>query len=299
MVRRIRSPLSIFGGKSMLAPKILSLFPEHERYCEPFLGGGAIFFSKKPCPYEVINDVDEAIILFFRILCNRSEELISLCQLTEYNECLFDECRATWHDEPDELLRAWKWFVVSRQSFSGYFGYQSHVVTTSRSGHAISVSTWISVVRQLPKFVGRLRNAKILCGDWWEAVQLADAPDCLHYMDPPYVPQTRKGRSKGNPGKKYRYELTIEDHEQLVDRLLHEVQGHVVLSGYAHPVYKPLEDAGWKRIDWKTVCHAVGKGRDSGLIGVKGATKKLHSRIESVWLDPRTAADVMIKLPLD
>jgi len=140
-------------------------------------------------------------------------------------------------------------------------------------------------VERLPEVVERLRNTQILCGDWWRAVRVTDTPDCLHYLDPPYVPATRRS-------VRYKHELTLEDHEQLVDRLLHEVHGRVVLSGYAHPVYQPLEDAGWRRVDWATACYAAGRTRGTGILG-EGAATRMQKRIESVWLDPRTADEVL------
>ncbi len=292
---RLRSPLRWYGGKGMMTAKLLPLLPAHRQYCEPFFGGGSVFFAKLPCEHETINDVDEAVASFFRVLRDRAGEFIARCQLTEYGEGLWRDCLATWRDESDELLRAWKWFVVARQSFSGSFGgSHSHTRTATNRGRGQSVDKWVMAVERLPEVVERLRNTQILCGDWWRAVRVTDTPDCLHYLDPPYVPQTRVGGENGHPSKGYRHELTLQDHEQLVERLLHEVQGRVVLSGYAHPVYLPLEEAGWQRIDWETVCHAAGKTRGTGMLG-EGAAKRMQRRVESVWLDPLTAAEVMPK----
>ncbi len=43
--------------------------------------------------------------------------------------------------------------------------------------------------------------------------------------------------------------------------------GKAVLSGYAHPLYAPLEAAGWHRIDWQTACHAAARTRATGILG--------------------------------
>jgi DNA adenine methylase len=273
----------------------LPLLPAHRQYCELFFGGGSVFFAKAPCEHETINDAEEGVAHFFRVLRDRSDEFITRCQLTEYGEGLYRDCRATWRDEPDELLRAWKWFVVARQSFSGSFGgSHSHTRTHVGRGRPCNVNNWLMAVERLPEVVERLRNTQILCGDWWRAVCVTDTPDCCHYLDPPYVPQTRVGGENGHPPEGYRHELTLQDHEQLVERLLHEVRGRVVLSGYAHPVYLPLEEAGWRRLDWETACYAAGKTRGTGILG-EGAAKRMQRRVESVWLDPLTAAEVMPK----
>jgi len=46
------------GGKWRIADWIISHFPQHKVYCEPFFGSGAVFFSKSPSYIETINDID-------------------------------------------------------------------------------------------------------------------------------------------------------------------------------------------------------------------------------------------------
>ena len=272
-----------------MTAKLLPLLPKHLQYDEPFFGGGSVFFAKAPCPHETINDLDEGVAGFFRVLRDRGEEFHMRCELTEYGEALWRDCRETWREEPDDLLRAWKWFVVARQSFSGRFGCaQSHTRTDSNRGLAGAVSRWLSCIDRLPEVTARLRDTQILCGDWRRAMACTDTPDCLHFLDPPYMPATRSNH-------RYAHELTASDHLGVVEYLLSgEVQGCIVLCGYASGTYEPLESAGWARLDFATACHAAGRTRGTGLLG-KGAALAKQARIESVWLCPRTAAEVLEK----
>jgi DNA adenine methylase len=64
----MKTPVSYYGGKQTLAPIILGLIPEHRLYCEPFLGGAAVFFAKKPSKVEVINDTNCELINFYEVL---------------------------------------------------------------------------------------------------------------------------------------------------------------------------------------------------------------------------------------
>jgi DNA adenine methylase len=61
----LKIPVSYYGGKQQLASIILGLIPEHRLYCEPFLGGAAVFFAKEPSPVEVINDTNGQLINFY------------------------------------------------------------------------------------------------------------------------------------------------------------------------------------------------------------------------------------------
>jgi len=184
------------------------------------------------------------------------------------------------------------WFVVARQSFGGlgpsdHGGgiVHGHTRTAVRRGMAGVCSTWLSCIERLPEVVARLKCTQILTGDALRALRCTDTPDCLAYCDPPYVHGTRACSG-------YAHEMTDADHEALVAYLLTEWTGKVVLSGYAHPLYEPLEAAGWHRIDWQTACYAAGRTRATGIL-CDGAAFATQARTESVWLCPRTAAEVL------
>jgi DNA adenine methylase len=64
----MKTPISYYGGKQTLAKTILGFIPSHRIYCEPFFGGGAIFFAKEPSKVEIINDANGEIINFYEVL---------------------------------------------------------------------------------------------------------------------------------------------------------------------------------------------------------------------------------------
>ncbi len=100
-----------------------------------------------------------------------------------------------------------------------------------------------------------------------------DGPRTLFYLDPPYVPDTRiNGR--------YQHELNQDDHHQLVEHLL-TINGMVVLSGYAHEAYEPLEVRGWPRQDYDVPAY-TSSGRER--------------RVECLWLSSSLAAIVPERL---
>src|SRR6266446_8073504 len=68
-------PIPYIGGKNRLATKIVTLFPEHTTYVEAFAGGAQVFFRKQPSQVEVLNDLSNDIVNFFRVCQLHHQEL--------------------------------------------------------------------------------------------------------------------------------------------------------------------------------------------------------------------------------
>ena len=282
---QLRSPIFWFGGKGRMVLKLLNLLPPHEHYCEPFGGGASLLFAKRPCGgVEVYNDINEGLYDLFCVL--RDEALYPrfkrLVDLTLYARKDYEVCRDTWATTEDRVERAWRWFVVARQSFSGRFsaGWGSVVTQVSR-GVADTCNSWNSVRGQLDAIHERLRGVQVECADWRVIIERYNAPGYLVYCDPPYVHGTRKAGE-------YAHEMTDDDHADLVKRLL-EHPAMVMLSGYPHEAHKPLSTAGWQRDEFKTACYAAGRTRHTGLQGA-GAAMAKQARTEVVWRNPAAMA---------
>ena len=71
-----------------MVKEILPLIPEHTSYVEPFFGGGAVFFAKKPVKHEVINDINHNAITFYRVLKNNFESLHREIDCTLHSEAI-------------------------------------------------------------------------------------------------------------------------------------------------------------------------------------------------------------------
>lgn len=190
--RRLRSPITWFGGKGILAPKIVPFFPPHTCYVEPFCGGASCLFAKAPSPVEVINDVNSDIVNFFRVLrdAQKFEEFHRLTALTPYSREEYaryrTDWRTKWQECADDVERAYRWYVIARMSFAGEFGRSwGRSVSTSRLGIANAVAQWLSIVDMLPAIAERVRTVQIEHGDWLKVLEDYDTPDTLFYIDPP------------------------------------------------------------------------------------------------------------------
>lgn len=222
--RQGKSPVRWFGGKYRLAPHIVDLFPPHRIYVEVFGGGGSVLFAKEPSVVEVYNDLDEGVSNFFAVIRDETSCAILAKRLaaTPYSRADYYDCLKSWSHVTDSIEKARQWFVIMRMSFGGMFG---NAWGFGRSGEKQSMTTsaWLGAQRLILEAQERLALVQIENRDFRKIISLYDTPETLFYLDPPYVPDTRK---EG----KYRCELTAVDHHDLVQLIL-SMQGQVILSG--------------------------------------------------------------------
>lgn len=278
--RRIDSPIHWFGGKCRMIRYLLPFVPEHKVYVELFGGGASLLLAKKPSPVEIYNDIDSGLVNFFKVLIDEkmfAEFKIKVSLLACSRE-LWKEYKETWQLDPDPVMRAVKWFVVARQSFSGEFGHGwSSSFKTIRRGVASSVSSWLGCVDKLPEVHGRLQLAQIECMDWRHVINKYDSDETFFYFDPPYVKSTR---SEG----RYKCELEYSDHVDLVNRLV-DLKGMALLTMYDHKLYSVLLSDGWGRIKLERICDAAGRTRGTGLLGDGGVCDQV--RVEYIWMNSK------------
>jgi DNA adenine methylase len=256
------------GGKWRLAKWIISHFPEHRIYTETF-GGAASVLMQKPRSYaEVYNDLDGEIVNLFRVLRNpaQARELLRQIELTPFAR---EEFELTYLTDGDPIEQARR--TVAR-SFMGFGSAAASGQPTGFRGDSNRSGTtpahdWRNYPAAMAAIVDRVSGVVIENKSAEEVVLQYDSPDTLHYVDPPYVHETRSQKKRTHSA--YRFEMTDSQHRDLAE-ILHNTQGYVVLSGYACPLYDELY-TDWYRVD--RVAHADG-ARD---------------RIESLWLNPRTA----------
>ncbi len=228
-----------------MASKINNIIPEHKLYVEVFGGGGHLLFKKEKSEIEVYNDIDSGLTSFFKVLRDKAKanELHRRLVLTLHSREEFLNCRDTWQDEVDEIERVRKWYVHLMQSFSGNCSSWSHSKTVSRRGMSQATSKYLSNIDDnLPLAVERFRTVQVENMDYKDLIKKYDTKDTLFYLDPPYIHNTRKMTFK------YNYELTDNEHKELVGILLN-IKGKAILSGYDNEIYNELIDNGWEKFN--------------------------------------------------
>lgn len=271
-----RPALRWFGGKWRLAPWILGYVPAHRRYTEVY-GGGASVLIRKPRSYaEVYNDLDVEVVNLFRVLRDPAlaPVLVQQLRMTPFAR---EEFVAAYEPCEEPVERARRLVVLS---FMG-FGSNAHAKrstgfrsNTTRAG-TTPASDWMNYPDALELVIGRMRGVVIENRPALTVLAAHDGTDTVHYVDPPYVWETR---ARCDNQRNYRHELDDDDHRELLDAL-QSLKGAVVLSGYAHPIYDEQLGA-WKRIEKPT--HADGA----------------RKRTEVLWLNPACVARLEAVGPL-
>lgn len=241
------------GGKWRLAPWVIGHFPKHRVYVEPFGGAASVLLRKPRSRGEVYNDLWSRIVDVFRVLRDdaKAADLARRLSLTPFAREEFEAASPSAFETDDIVERA-RLTIVRAYMGHGSNSPNELMSTGFRSNSMRSNTTpaaeWSNYADCIPEFSARLRGVVIENRPAAEVMVGFDAGDTLHYVDPPYVHETR---SVGNPHCKkhmYAYELTDMQHRDLATTL-HRLAGMVVLSGYPCPLYDKDLYRDWYRTE--------------------------------------------------
>lgn len=244
-----RPVLRYHGGKWKLAPWILSFFPKHRVYIEPF-GGAASILMRKPRSYaEVYNDEWDTVVNVFRVLRDpdqaaRLEQLLTLTPYARAEYELTATAAVTGIADPVErarltILRSLAGFGSASTNGDYSTGFRSN---SHRSG-TTPAHDWANYPKHVASFTERLAGVCIEKRPAVDVLAQHDRAETLFYVDPPY-PHVTRNMARGNAA--YAHEMSDDDHRRLADAL-RGVIGMVVLSGYACDLYDRDLYPDWQR----------------------------------------------------
>lgn len=235
----MKTPLTYYGGKSQLASKIVSLIPEHQTYCEPFIGGAAVFFAKQKSKHEIINDINSEIINFYEVLQRDFPALQAEINISLHSRKLHRHAQVIY-DNPEmfgRIKRAWAVWMLANGSFGcnieAGFGYDKSG-TTSRK---LANKRW----QFTDDLAIRLQDVQIECCDALRIIRSRDSKNTFFYLDPPYV-GSFQGHYDG---------YTQEDFDALISELS-KIEGRFLLSSYRNKALtEAVKSLGWHQIELK------------------------------------------------
>jgi len=263
----IRHPVMRYhGAKFRLASWIISFFPHHECYVEPFGGAAGVLMQKARSYAEVYNDLDGDIANVFLVLRDPPlrEKLIDLCVMTPYSRDEFIKCNQQSSDSVEQARRT---LFRAEAGFGsgGASGYNTGFRSDSKRAYSLAAHIWARYPERIAAFGSRLTGVIIENRPAIDVITRNNGPQTLFYVDPPYLHDTRKLAN----GPVYRHEMTDEQHHDLVVALL-SVDGYVVLSGYDNELYNDMLP-GWGQ---HSKSARISAGRGTGI------------RHEKIWINP-------------
>jgi DNA adenine methylase len=228
MTTAIKPILKYPGAKWNCADWIISHFPAHAHYVEPFFGSGAVFFNKRPAKHEVINDLSGDVVNLFRVIREDGERLAALIEMTPWAR---EEYELSYAPTDDPMERARRFVVRSQMAHAGKLSSPSGWTHGDIKGNigVIPAKTWLGVPNRIRALTDRLMGAEIEHKNAIEIIQYYKSDNWLIYLDPPYPLSTRNGAM-------YAHEMTDAGHAALLDAL-DTHPGPVVLSGYHCALY--------------------------------------------------------------
>lgn len=269
-----RPPVRWHGGKFLMSRQIIPYLPAHRLYTEAFGGGAGVLLHKPRSHAEIYNDLDDDIVGLFRVLQDASQamRLLELLRVTPFARREF-EIAYEASDDPIERAR--------RLVIRSFMGFGSNAHSSTQRGHqsigfrsnwnrsgTTPARDWWNLPDAYVAIIERMRGVVIEHRDALIVLRRHDAPASLHYVDPPYVHDTRSMFKGGKSA--YRHELDLVGHASLLE-VLRGLTGMVVLSGYAHPLYEQsLHD--WRRVEFAALADGA------------------RPRTEVLWINPACAA---------
>lgn len=216
----MKPPFSYYGGKQLLAKKIVSLIPEHTSYVEPFCGGAAIFFAKTQSKVEILNDTNRELINFYKIIQTDFVSLQKEISISLHSRDLHRKAYVIYNN-PDmfnEIKRAWAVYVLATQGFGGMI---SNTWGYDKTSNKCNKTIRSKINSFSEEYAIRMQNVQFECTDAIKIIKSRDFEQAFHYVDPPYY-NSDMGHYDG---------YTIEDFEMLL-KTLSEVKGMFLLSSY-------------------------------------------------------------------
>lgn len=219
----INSPFKWVGGKSRLRKAIISLLPSHTCYVEPFAGAAWVLFGKPPSDVEILNDIDEELITFFRVIKESPERFLRSFEFELTSRAEFERLAKLDPNQLDLIQRAHRFYYLIMAGWGGELDYPRFATSIIDGGHGNRLIGALKTLKEriLPVYE-RLRTVIIENLDWQECIERYDRSGSLFYLDPPYP---------GN-GCNYAHNMRSWDEHRALAKRLKKAKAKWILSSY-------------------------------------------------------------------
>ena len=232
----MRPPLTYYGGKQQLCVEILKLIPPHNLYCEPFCGGAAVFFGKRPSNVEILNDTNKEVINFYKVVQNDFVSLEKEIKISLHSRIQHNDAYVIFQNPHlfNEIKRAWAVWMLANQSVISILG---NSWSFERKNGKMSAKIQNKKDAFSEDLAIRLQRVQIECADANYVIRSRDCEDAFFYVDPPYI-NSCQGHYDG---------YSEDDYEKLL-KTLSQIKGKFLLSSYPSDILKRYASTN----DWHT-----------------------------------------------
>jgi DNA adenine methylase len=183
------------GGKRRLLPEIHSRLPRrYNKYIEPFVGGGAVFFSVAPHK-AIINDYNPLITNAYKQVRDNPDEVIEELGYISHSMDTFQNIKMVDRDKArygrlTPAFHAARFIYLLKASFASKWRVNKENEFTNtinpriEEGEVFVDDKYEKVIYNCSRL---LQNAQILTGDFMGVKPYIKEGDFV-YLDPPYVP---------------------------------------------------------------------------------------------------------------
>ena len=231
--KMINSPFKWVGGKSRLRKYIVPLIPPHTCFVDLFAGAGWVLFAKSPgsSQVEVLNDRDDDLITFFRVIKEEPEALIESFEWELVARQEFERLAALDPTSLTDVQRAHRFYYLIMAGWGGELAYPRFQTSITDGGRGNRLFGAIQTLRsRLEPVHQRLSSVIIENLTWQQCFKQYDSATTVFYVDPPY------------PGNKCNYAHNMRDwesHLELYDAL-RAAKGKWIVSSYDIPEIRSL-----------------------------------------------------------
>jgi len=171
------------GGKRSILPELIKRLPkEYNAYCEPFLGGGALYFALKP-DRAYLSDINFHLILTFQAVKDDPKLLIHYLKIHErnHNKEYYYKARVRLFKERDKVRIAGLFIYLNKTCFNGLYR------VNSQGGFNVPMGDYKNPLivdeKNLMEVSRVLQTADIKQQDF---LQIKPQRNDFYYLDPPY-----------------------------------------------------------------------------------------------------------------
>ena len=176
------------GGKRQLLPHLIaSRPPQWNRYLEPFVGGGALFFALGQ-PDSYISDTNSELMNMYRVLRDNVDALIEHLGRHHNESSHYYAVRAQNPAHLSPLERASRLLFLLRVCYNGLWRENAAGQMNTPFGRYKNPDIVQEKILRAAHLV--LQTATIVEADYQQAAQVAGPGDWV-YLDPPYVPVSK------------------------------------------------------------------------------------------------------------